>query len=270
MIYLKKMAELLNRREGVYDTGYQNAENIFASLQVTKVFVIMPPVTGARTIPAEKPDLDKNLPFTLPFESCWFEVYDGAVGTFDSGGRTFAIEGILIDEVKPGTFNYAVYMVEPKTGQEMVMSGYDGMEYDGVPWANKFLCNLITLCRFHVLKILEEMNTINIMGLASTNDRIKLKTKSGKILHKIRKIIYIVPKKERGQQIPGTGTVDWTHRWMVRGHWRRHEGLGKNRAGEYCIQNFTWVTEHEKGPEDAPLVSDKVRVMKGDSDARRK
>ncbi|MFC8953638.1 hypothetical protein ACFT8P_13525 [Streptomyces sp. NPDC057101] len=42
--------------------------------------------------------------------------------------------------------------------------------------------------------------------------------------------------------------VEWTHRWIVRGHWRRqwHPRLQARRP--------IWIHEHVKGPEDKPLV----------------
>lgn len=48
----------------------------------------------------------------------------------------------------------------------------------------------------------------------------------------------------------GTDTrdVDWSHRWMVDGHWRNHyyPSEGKHRQ--------IWIAPHVKGPEDKPLV----------------
>ncbi|SFW11437.1 hypothetical protein [Amycolatopsis australiensis] len=47
--------------------------------------------------------------------------------------------------------------------------------------------------------------------------------------------------------------VEWSHRWMVRGHWRNqwHPRLGAHRA--------IWINEHIKGPDDKPLdLKDKV------------
>jgi hypothetical protein len=54
--------------------------------------------------------------------------------------------------------------------------------------------------------------------------------------------------------------IEWSHRWSVRGHWRTVPGLGKNREGQYSVTGHTWVSEHEKGPEDAPLIT-KTRLV---------
>lgn len=47
--------------------------------------------------------------------------------------------------------------------------------------------------------------------------------------------------------------VDWSHRWVVSGHWRRqwHPSLQRHRP--------VWIADHIKGPDDKPLVvKDKV------------
>lgn len=76
----------------------------------------------------------------------------------------------------------------------------------------------------------------------------------------IRKVIHVTPKKEREKYAGGTREVDWSHRWLVRGHWRKVNGIGKDRSGEYCVKEFTWVTEHDKGPDGKPLIR-KTRIV---------
>ena len=47
--------------------------------------------------------------------------------------------------------------------------------------------------------------------------------------------------------------IDWTHRWMVDGHWRNqwYPGLNSHKR--------IWIAPHVKGPEDKPLwIKDKV------------
>lgn len=102
------------------------------------------------------------------------------------------------------------------------------------------------------------------LGLERTRQSVKLGTGKTKRLHRIRRVIYVSPKnKYETLESLTARNIDWTHRFVVRGHWRACDGrLGKNRAGEYCVSNFTWVTEHERGPEDKPLIK-KVRVVDG-------
>lgn len=63
------------------------------------------------------------------------------------------------------------------------------------------------------------------------------------------------------------GHINFDIKFMVRGHWRVLEPgkMGKNRAGEYNVSNMTWVTEHEKGNKDAPLIK-QVRVVHQDKE----
>jgi hypothetical protein len=50
--------------------------------------------------------------------------------------------------------------------------------------------------------------------------------------------------------------VEWTHRWLVSGHWRNqwYPSLSLHRQ--------VWITPYIKGPEEAPLVIRPVRVFK--------
>jgi hypothetical protein len=49
--------------------------------------------------------------------------------------------------------------------------------------------------------------------------------------------------------------VDWSHRWIVSGHWRKqfHPSTGENVP--------TWINPHIKGPEDKPLKVEGPRVF---------
>lgn len=80
----------------------------------------------------------------------------------------------------------------------------------------------------------------------------------------LRKIVRILPKGVRRhsklEPITARGVINWSHRWEVRGHWRKVAGLGKDRAGEYVVPHFTWVKEFEKGPLGKALVV-KTRVL---------
>jgi hypothetical protein len=56
---------------------------------------------------------------------------------------------------------------------------------------------------------------------------------------------------------PGSGDVDYSHRWVVRGHWRHYRDDNGN------VTKRTWIRPHVKGPEDKPLVV-KQRVFRLD------
>lgn len=51
--------------------------------------------------------------------------------------------------------------------------------------------------------------------------------------------------------------VEWSHQWVVRGHWRR-QPCGIDRSERRMV----WINPYVKGPEDAPLVvTDKVYTL---------
>ncbi len=67
-----------------------------------------------------------------------------------------------------------------------------------------------------------------------------------------RPIYYVLEKNEapaRTKNIKVTGTLEYSHAFKIRGHWRRisEKSIGKDRNGNYCITGFTWVTEYVKG-----------------------
>ena len=108
--------------------------------------------------------------------------------------------------------------------------------------------------------ILENINR-NELGTKSVREKVKIGIGSEKRFHTIRKIVYISPNKYLPLPEPETRDIDWSHRWLVRGHWRSCNGLGKDREGRYSVANYTWVVPHQKGPEHLPLIADKVRLV---------
>lgn len=61
-------------------------------------------------------------------------------------------------------------------------------------------------------------------------------------------IVTLRRKTGRGGNNDETQEVEWSHRWVVRGHWRRqwHPRLQAHRP--------IWINEHVKGPDDKPLL----------------
>ncbi|MGE3608034.1 MAG: hypothetical protein AB7I27_00500 [Bacteriovoracaceae bacterium] len=82
--------------------------------------------------------------------------------------------------------------------------------------------------------------------------------------HQIRRIVRIVPRnsKQEVKPIMNKGKIDFSHRWEVRGHWRKVAGIGKDREGKYGVNGITWVKECVKGPEHRPIIK-KIRWVQG-------
>jgi hypothetical protein len=106
------------------------------------------------------------------------------------------------------------------------------------------------------------------LGTEKVNKILPLPAKGGRKSsirkdHVIKRLIHVRPKRDQIATNPlSSRSIDWTHRWFQRGHWRNlvKESLGKDRDGDYCVQGKTWVSECTKGPKDKPIVG-KVRFV---------
>lgn len=112
----------------------------------------------------------------------------------------------------------------------------------------------------HLLTTFLAQFNAGLVGQEHVRERVVIGTGAQKRIHRIRRIVHIRPKSTSAPATGSSREIDWSHRWLVRGHWRKIDGLGKDRLGDYCVQGFTWVAEFQKGPEDAPLVR-KTRLV---------
>ena len=73
-------------------------------------------------------------------------------------------------------------------------------------------------------------------------------------------VLYDVRPTDRSGASTGERPTDWTHRWIVEGHWRQ-QAHGPDRS----LRRPTWIAPHIKGPDDKPLVvKDRVGIVRGD------
>ncbi len=64
-----------------------------------------------------------------------------------------------------------------------------------------------------------------------------------------RHVTVVTLRRKAGERQSDT-EVQWSHRWLVRGHWRKQwYGSGEDR-----VQRSIWIHPHIKGPDDAPLL----------------
>lgn len=63
------------------------------------------------------------------------------------------------------------------------------------------------------------------------------------------RVTVIMLRRRRGQKSEGESLVEWTHQWIVRGHWR-WQPYGPRDNPTY---DWIWIHPYLKGPEDAPL-----------------
>lgn len=69
--------------------------------------------------------------------------------------------------------------------------------------------------------------------------------KTAKKRYSSKNITYVASKRYISR-LKGAVNIEWTHSFSVCGHWRKVKSVGKNRAGEYCINGATWVLPHKK------------------------
>lgn len=109
--------------------------------------------------------------------------------------------------------------------------------------------------------LLERMER-DVVGSETMRERVKIGIGKNKRVVTYSNLIHIRAKKSRQyESSPTSGkAIDWTYRFAVRGHWRKIPGkIGKNRQGD-PQKDFTWVSEHIRGPENAPMIH-KTRVV---------
>lgn len=159
----------------------------------------------------------------------------------------YNINCVVVSEYKPKKYDVFMLMEAPNAltiSKQRVMKA----KIELIPQATALVTGALDLLR------------TGSVGTESV--RIKMKTRSGsqKKYHKIRRIIHVGRKGQQYGRSEAHKNVDWSHRFEVRGHWRKTEKLGKNREGLYCVEGFTWVKNHERGPEHLPLIK-KTRLV---------
>lgn len=220
-----------------------------------------------------------ELPLSPPFKVTWIEAWtdDNQVSPLmfkqvvrKLDGKEFTANigllGALINEISPGCFDvFAVEMIQNSPirnyslnqGLGLSISIFRNITSD----INTPHWETAAVLRYWFDAIQNQTSCLELTSEVINIPRIDRPSKTKP--HIINKIIRIVPKRLKNtdiEPITSRGKIDWTHRWEVRGHWRKTNMIGKNREGEYCIDGFTWVKEHKKGPEEATLIK-KLRVV---------
>lgn len=195
------------------------------------------------------PEKFENEPIDLPFKTCFFEMLYGPVTSIIENKKELPVAGIWIKETAPWEYSVLAFL-----SNESDSGRYTTAVIDQENIKPRFL-NIVK-------KLLERMNREEV-GFSNPRKFIKVKPKNKpKVTHRISKVVYVVPKNQINDVSVFAGKeINWTHQWTVRGHWRKLPGrIGKDRDGN-PIADFSWVTNHVKGPSGAPLIK-KVRVVK--------
>lgn len=145
---------------------------------------------------------------------------------------------IIVIEREPKSYEYFVYGVTKK--QQFVIHTNTVGEL-----VAKFLANIKQ----------------GQLGDEAVRGSVQIGNGKSKRTHRIRRIIHVAPRGAIENIRRTHSAVDWSHRFEVRGHWRKTDALGKDRDGNYCVRGYTWVVDHTKGPENLPLIK-KTRLVK--------
>lgn len=163
-------------------------------------------------------------------------------------------------EVK--AFLEAILVVEHKPKECLFFGFFKIQQKSGKQHKEVFFSTSLSVIVNALLKRLSQETT----GIEHIRERVKIGTGKDKRTATFRRIVHVRPKKLQTDRVEGTTReIDWTHRWAVRGHWRKTPQLGKDREGNYCMDGFTWVSEHVKGPEGAPLIAKTRLVQEGEN-----
>lgn len=75
-------------------------------------------------------------------------------------------------------------------------------------------------------------------------------SKTAKRIKLLPQVTTIRLRRQKGvSREPGESMVEWSHRWVCRGHWR-NQPYGSREHPEY---RRIWIAPHIRGPEDKPL-----------------
>lgn len=262
MRQFRKMVETV-RRDGFFIGAEvdRRTERFFRAARICQPFVFqLVPVTVFHNISSSDLPGFESAPFPVfsmePDKGVLYREVIGGVapiinpdGTVDQppGNSHYDVLCVMCVEDSPGKFTF--FELSECNG-ELVVFEIDGSRHTGKVWE-------------HLVRSLR--NPALSVGVEKTKERIKLGAGPDKETVVVRQVVRIAPKKVRETIQPIYGrAIDWSHRWLVRGHWvRLPGGIGKDRAGNYCVPDWTWRREHEKGPEGAPLIP-KTRLVSGE------
>jgi hypothetical protein len=122
----------------------------------------------------------------------------------------------------------------------------DSQDYDPYPNLSRAMAALFLLMQQRIT------STHSVPAERAERRREARKTEKDvpevKIVHLRRTIAEALPQRSDG------GGVDWSHRWLVSGHWRNQWFPSSQEHG------WRYINPYVKGPEDKPFVSKEILV----------
>jgi hypothetical protein len=198
--------------------------------------------------------LSKEIIAPLPFDSIWLEFEKPFIYLQEKTSNQ--IHGILLYKPEESTPHYdiAILVTEKILNNNCYSLTYILHTYMLIKENNNN--NLTsTMCSFINELITHITHKTTKMYIEKQNIKERVGTGKNRALIKIKETILIGNKKEvYKSNNKNHNIIEWTHKWEVRGHWRKFNGIGKNENGKYIVQGWTWVNHYEKGPEDKMLI----------------
>lgn len=259
MFWFKKMIETVNQN-GIIDLNRQKVDttNFFEAVEKCHSFVF-----SSKNVKDEQlKDLEENnKSIDLPFPTISIEIIGNGVFTsshgsdiIENGGNNIHTACVLISE-NVNTKNLTAYVLCFSNHIfNLTQKKYVVFEITSQTDPN------FSLVDHYLKRIYQEQE-----GLEKTRQKIKIGSGKTKRFHTIRKIIHIRPKSKKSydKDVYDGKTIDFSHRFVRRGHWRYldQNKFYKNREGDLTELGRTWVNDSKPiGPEDKPLIK-KVRVV---------
>jgi hypothetical protein len=214
----------------------------------------------------------------LPFKTVFIEglndetIAQNNTNTATPYGVTTSIvsrKGLLVHEIEPESYKVFA-LVEERLAQggelKPKKTTIEACYLNEQTLSNQLDGTVFLLYR-KLKNIFNKIRT-NPVEYGSENVNIRFRVGSGQDREpvKIKSVVHIRLKRKESAALASTDPrrIEWSHKWEVRGHWRKISGIGKDRDSRYTIKGFTWVIPYVKGPEEKQLVT-KVRLVKPSS-----
>lgn len=242
-----------------------NAESWSARLEKSarELFSIQPELLGdahpffiseSLIAPDSSMSTEKNFMIDQPFRTVWVERTDGgALAWFREGETRSWVLGIFCHEIL-GVYLISTLLVTPDKNLRPMFRTMTGALREQNVLGQSFENNNLDIeLEKRIHDVMHGIFKRFRKECAFTNEKIKpirarVGSGKGRIAVKINKIVRVMLKSERTAYEHAIGhPVDWSHKWEVMGHWRKVQGLGKDRDDNYTIRGQTWVMPHVKG-----------------------
>lgn len=254
-----------------------------ATLESAKIFLLTQPLdtNSVRNIekfnPSDREFLLDEKRLDLPFENLWIERIGEPLGRSwfvknQNAEIHILVHGIFVREQKTGACRIDMLVSDSTNGS----TGLIPLITDYSFYINSFRHignGLVPATEEEFEKTIETLASMagDAVHQISTNrpfqgtvpvHKVHFRENGKPKVIKIKDVIYIGAKNAKTLTTPSGLTIEYSHRFDVRGHWRTlaDNKLGKDRNGAYNQPGRTWVRPFQKGPEDAPYVK-KTRVL---------